>query len=99
MKINFRVIFQNPLHKWWLFEFNLFKVEYHSLRWKDKFETPRCEMPPNLIIILCNLIFRFDFGDDEYWERKLWTNKYCNGDKVKAKKTWPWQDRNGKSTW
>jgi hypothetical protein len=65
----------------------LFKT---GLRWKDKFETPRCESPP-----------RFDFqwlgfgiygwqGDDDWWEQWLWIYKYNDGDIEKAKETWPW---------
>lgn len=71
-----------------------------NLKWKDKFNTPRCEIKPH---------FRFEWlwfgiygiwGDDQYWEQWLWIYKYYNGDIDKAKKEWGWIDLNTKeSTW
>lgn len=73
---------------------------YQKLRWKDKFNTPRCEREPH---------FKFEWlwfgiygvwGDDQYWEQKLWIDEYNNGDIEKAKKEWGWIDFYTKeSTW
>ncbi len=71
-----------------------------KLRWKDKFETPRCETEP---------YFRFEWlwfgihgmwGDDQYWEQWLWIYEYNQGDIKKAKESWPWTSMETKeSTW
>ena len=103
-KISFYFDYNLPICKWWLFEFTLFRIEYRSLLWKDKFATPRCESPPEFNIIICNLKFTWIFGDDEYWEQWLWIHNYCDGDKIKAKATWPWVNgqegpKKGVSTW
>jgi hypothetical protein len=99
MKIGFNFTFNKPLWKWWLYKFILFSVEFRTLQWKDKFATPRCEYPPKLEIIILNCEFTWYFGDDRYWEQWLWTHKYCNHNKKKAKETWPWRDMKGVNTW
>ncbi|MFA5207451.1 MAG: hypothetical protein WC428_02225 [Candidatus Paceibacterota bacterium] len=91
----------------WVFQFYksyCFKLipnfRKNKLLWKDKFESPRCELIPQ---------FRFEWlwfgfygaqGNDEYWEQWLWLYKYCNGNIEKAKETWGWTDYyTKKSTW
>ncbi len=75
-------------------------LQRQELRWKDKFNSPRCETEP---------FFRFEWlywgwyqsvGDDQYWEQWLWIHKYCDGDEVKAEATWPWSDsESGVTNW
>lgn len=89
MKISFVYTFTKPLWRWWLFQFIPFKLEIKGLIWKEKWNLPRVEMCPYLEITILNNVLTWYFGDDEYWERKLWLKKYCNGDKLKAKETWP----------
>jgi hypothetical protein len=97
--IEFKLGFKKPLWRWWLFTFTLLKVEYWGLSWKDKDNSPRCERYPKLYITILNTKFAIFFGDDEYWEKWLWIHKYNDGDKVKAKETWPWKTIGGESTW
>ena len=75
-----------------------FKKE--TLRWKDKFNTPRCESEPNFRIEWLWFGFYGAWGDDQYWEQWLWVNEYHNGDIETAKKEWGWVDYDTKeSTW
>jgi hypothetical protein len=76
-----------------------------KLGWKDKYDTPRYEWCPGFYIFF----FRWQFcifkvspvGDiSQYYEQKIWLEKYCDGDYDKAKSTWPWVDGQTKeSTW
>lgn len=91
MKIGFVFTFNKPLWRWWLFEITLFKIETRSLLWKDKWNSPRVEILPHLQLTILNFVFTWYFGDDEYWEKRIWLKKYCKGDKVKAEMTWPWK--------
>ena len=94
-----RAKFNLKLYKNYRFLF-LPKLVYNKLLWKDKFNSPRCELEPS---------FKFEFlwfgiygiwGDDDYWEHWLWVNKYHNGDIIKAKNEWGWIDyKTQKSTW
>lgn len=76
-------------------------VEYNRhLIWKDKYNSPRCEVSP---------FFRLEFmwfglilvkGDDQSWEQWLWVHKYNDGDEDQARSTWPWRHMYTKtSTW
>lgn len=70
------------------------------LLWKDKFNSPRCEKSPSLVVSWLFWEYYGQWGDDEYWEQKLWLDIYCDGDYDKAKKEWGWVDMDtDKSTW
>lgn len=72
----------------------------NELLWKDKFESPRCELPPQYKIEWLWFGFHAICEEDEYWEQWLWIHKYNNGDILKAKETWGWIDMNTKkSSW
>ena len=60
------------------------------LLWKDKFESPRVEMDPKLLISF--LWFQLDIirGNDDDWEWWLWVMKYNGGNENWARKSWPW---------
>jgi hypothetical protein len=76
------------------------EIVANRLRWKDKFGTPRCELPPRLEINWLGGSVLFIIGEDEYWEKWLWIKYYNDGDKKKAKETWPWVDlKTRQSTW
>jgi len=91
----------------WIFQFYIthyFKLipSFHKnkLLWKDKFESPRCELIPQFKIEWLWFGFYGGQGNDEYWEQWLWLYKYCNGNIEKAKETWGWTDYyTHKSTW
>lgn len=70
-----------------------FKMKFYyvkRLAWKDKFESPRVEQIPQLLISW--LWFQLDIirGNDDDWEWWLWVTKYSGGDVEKAIETWPW---------
>lgn len=90
----------------------------HSVEWKDKFSTPRYEVPPYIWIHLFgfNLVWYWDLPSSlngnyilDYWEQALWYLYYASYNKEKkgydeldidkARRTFPWQDMNGNSTW
>jgi hypothetical protein len=80
----------------------LFLPEFtkNRLRWKDKFETPRCETPPSFRISWLWWGLYGIWEDDDYWEQWLWINEYNNGNEEEARKTWHWIDGMTKeSTW
>lgn len=71
-----------------------------KLRWKDKFETPRCEMEPSFKLEWLWFGIYGSWGDDEYWEQWLWFKYYSNENYEAAKETWPWIDsETRKSSW
>ena len=77
-------------------------ISISDVMWKDKFGSPRFEESPYLLINL----FGYSFGyiwkfnnEDEYWEQALWYLYYCDSNLEKAKKSWPWEDMKGNSTW
>jgi len=81
------------------FQFCWFPRKYYikKLCWKDKYNTPRVEILPQLLISW--LWFQIDIirGTDEDWEWWLWVMKYNDGDIEKAIETWGWGTRvNGK---
>jgi len=70
------------------------------LIWKDKNETPRCEVPPTIEFTWLWFSLMWRRGDDEFWEQWLWVYKYCDGDIIKAEETWPWVNyHNSESSW
>lgn len=71
-----------------------------KLIWKDKFETPRCEIAPYFMFEWLWFSVYGYWEDDQYWEQWLWIYKYHDGDEEKAKKEWGWVDmENKESTW
>ena len=59
-----------------------FRIYYYhsSLRWKDKYSTPRCESNPIYHFSWLGIYITFTRGDHRQWEQWLWINKYHNGD-------------------
>lgn len=86
-----------------------FAVRRIELGWKDKFDTPRHEWSPMLLINfflwqIC-IMYISPYEDEcGYWEQYLWYSRYysCYGsdhpDIEKAEKGWPWMS-GGKSSW
>ena len=85
-----------------------------DVMWKDKYNTPRYEVPPYIWIHIykLNFIWYWDlqphmrYKTDDYWEQALWYLFYYNEYKTKvpdilsAEKYWPWQNyETKKSTW
>lgn len=71
-----------------------------ELKWKDKFNSPRCELEPFLRIEFLWFGLFIIRGDDQAWEQWLWVHKYNEGDVELAKETWPWRNMyTKKSTW
>lgn len=69
------------------------KYYVKKLLWKDKYDTPRVEILPQLLASW--LCFQLDIirGTDDDWEWWLWVMKYNDGDIDKAIETWPWGER------
>jgi hypothetical protein len=68
--------------------------------WKDKFNTPRCELSPSFRLEWLWFGIYGVWGDDQYWEQWLWIHEYNDGNVEKAKETWGWVDWETKeSTW
>jgi hypothetical protein len=68
--------------------------------WKDKFDSPRCEVPPYIRIEWLWFGFYAEQGNDEQWEQWLWVHIYHDGNVDRAKKEWEWIDGiTKKSTW
>jgi len=81
-------------------------VGYVSLRWKDKYGTPRFEREPMFYIFLFSYQFCIFWGSpigefsDKYYEQILWWKNYSDKDIDKARKSWGWVDGDTKvSTW
>ena len=71
-----------------------------ELRWKDKWNSPRCEIVPSFTFEWLWFGLYISNGTDDWWEQKLWLTEYCNNDLQKAKETWGWIDYDTKeSTW
>lgn len=80
--------------------FKLLKIQKHDLLWKDKYNTPRCEVPPSIYIHFLWWEIDIQKGNDKQWEQWLWVMKYNGGNITKAKETWPWVGgKDKKSTW
>ena len=81
-------------------------IMFRDVIWKDKYDTPRFEVPPYIWIHLykLNIILYWSLSEykdiDDYWEQALWYLYYCNKDIKKARETWIWVDYKTKqSTW
>lgn len=74
---------------------------YNSLLWKEKYDTPRVELVPRLLIMWLKFEFIIYKGTDCWWERWLWLHKFCDSNIEKAKNTWPWINinENNKNSW
>jgi hypothetical protein len=71
-----------------------------TLIWKDKFNSPRCELEPFIRFEFLIFGFLIIQGDYTSWEQWLWVHKYNGGDVDQAKETWPWRNVKTKlSTW
>jgi hypothetical protein len=71
-----------------------------QLQWKDKWSTPRCERCPEIRFEWLYIGLSIEFGEDRYWEQRLWIELYHDGDYEKAVEAWPWRDvKTGKSNW
>jgi len=82
--------------------FFIFEKSYSlkSPRWKDKWETPRCEQVPYIRIMFLWFDFYFFKGSEEEWEKYLWIHVYHDGNEDKARGEWGWIDPDTKeSTW
>lgn len=89
-------------HKYWFVKYPRFFKTYSLLEpaWKNKFDSPRCEICPKIEINWLWFTILLSCGDDMYWERWLWIHKWCKGDEQKAIETWPWVGGDEKtSTW
>jgi len=76
------------------------KLTTSKLRWKDKFDSPRCEREPYFEFSWLWFCVYGQWGDDQYWEQWLWIHKYHDGDEKKAKAEWGWVDMDTEeSTW
>lgn len=75
------------------------KIKIMGIRWKDKFDTPRVEITPNIHIMWLTFSVMIHFGSENAWEQWLWYKCYSNKNMRKAKETWPWEDGNNNSTW
>jgi hypothetical protein len=76
------------------------KFRKDGLRWKDKFDTPRCESCPYFSFEWLWFQVYGIWGCDRYWEQVLWINEWNNGNYEHAKISWPWSDGiNKESTW
>ena len=82
------------------FKWKPYYAHLRKVLWKDKFDSPRCELEPHYRFEWLWFGFRAQQGDDQSWEQWLWVHKYCDGDVQKAKETWGWIDSETKqSTW
>jgi hypothetical protein len=88
------------LYKPFYFEWKPIYRSLKELMWKDKFDSPRCELEPYYKFEWLFFGFRIQQGTCEEWEQWLWVHKYHNGDVEKAKQNWGWIDSKTKeSTW
>lgn len=86
-------------------------IEVHDVGWKDKYNSPRYENSPIIAFCLLGYVigwtWKLEDKEDssnywttsDYWEQALWYIYYSQCDIKKAKKTWPWQDMKGNTTW
>jgi hypothetical protein len=87
-------------YKTYQFEWKPIYRNLPELMWKDKFDSPRCEMEPYYRFEWLWFGFRAQQGDDDEWCQWLWVHEYNDGDVEKAKQTWGWVDYETKeSTW
>lgn len=89
------------------------QIMTHDVMWKDKYDTPRYEVPPYIWIHIYKLNFVWFWNlspnfylenpnnsVDDYWEQALWYLFYADKSIEKAKETWPiiWSETE-LSTW
>ena len=86
----------------WVSKPGFIHIVSHDVEWKDKYDTPRFEN------WYWSLPLHHENEDDQYWEQALWYLYYSKTisqglndepDIQRAKKSWPWQDMKGNSTW
>ena len=94
----------------------ILQVNIQDVGWKDKWNTPRFEESPFIMIILFNKfkftwvleVSNFKGQLDFYWEQILWYLHYYRNtsygkldapDLESAKKSWPWSNLDGTSSW
>ena len=92
----------------------IFSIFSYDLQWKDKYDSPRFEESPYIVITLfkwCIAIIYYPpthLEKENYWEQALWYLYYYGNysygrlsepNLKAAKKSWPWQDMKGNSTW
>ena len=97
----------------WCSKPNFIHIISQDVMWKDKYNTPRYEVPPYIWIHIwkINFIWWYEYSNnlgetDDYWEQALWYLFYYDKykmnkpDILSAEKYWPWEDyKNHKSTW
>ena len=115
LKCYFRCTFEewNYSPVLWCNRPSIIQILFRDVMWKDKYNTPRYEVPPYIWIHIykLNLVWYWDLSPnfylenpdnlvDDYWEQALWYLFYSNKFIEKAKETWPitWSET-GISTW
>ena len=115
LKCYFRCTFEewNYSPVLWCSRPSIIQILFRDVMWKDKYNTPRYEVPPYIWIHIykLNLVWYWDLSPnlylenpdnlvDEYWEQALWYLFYSSKSIEKAKETWPitWSET-GISTW
>lgn len=115
LKCYFRCTFEewNYSPVLWCNRPSIIQILFRDVMWKDKYNTPRYEVPPYIWIHIykLNLVWYWDLSPnlylenpdnlvDDYWEQVLWYLFYSNKSIEKAKETWPitWSET-GISTW
>lgn len=97
----------------WCSKPSFIHIIFQDVMWKDKYNSPRYEVPPYIWIHIWkfNFIWWWEYSHDiletdEYWEQALWYLFYYNEYRMKfpdllsAENYWPWQDyKTHKSTW
>jgi len=85
----------------WLYRFVLLPyTRKNPLLWKDKFGFPRCEREPYFELEWLWFYFSITWGDQDYWEQRLWIEEYHDGNIEQARKEWGWTDMDTEeSTW
>ena len=89
--------------KWTFYFYKNFKFvlipktdKLKQLKWKDVFNSPRCEAAPFIRIKWLWFVYSAIQGDDKQWEQWLWVHFYNDGDVEVAKKKWEWFDNETK---
>jgi hypothetical protein len=91
LKCYFKFDVRTPYPVLWVSKPAYIHIMFHDVTWKDKFDTPRYEVPPYIWIHLFKLNFlwywnlpdtieynlKSDYIDD-YWEQALWYLYYYN---------------------
>ena len=101
---NFKKDIKTPEWYWYFYKTSVFylipRFYRTKLLWKDKYNSPRIEFLPRIIINWLWYELSGTCECEQYWEQRIWLYKYHNGDLIKAKKEWPWIDSETKeSSW